>query len=65
MGRRKRSALSSDKDKDKKKPTQDLVNHFARCVAKIRFDSITNTDENIRTVSRNGVNRMKDTISQN
>jgi hypothetical protein len=65
MVRKKRSALSSDKDKDKKKPTQDLVNHFATCVAKIRVDSITNTDENIRTVSRNGVNQMKDTITLN
>ena len=65
MARKKRSAVSSGKDKDKKKVTQDLVNHFATCVAKIRVDTITNTDENIRTISRNGVEQMKDNITLN
>jgi hypothetical protein len=65
MARQKRSAASSGKDKEKKKPTLDLVNHYAKCVAKIKVESITNTTENIRTVSRDGVIRIKGVIGLN
>ena len=55
MARKKRSCAPSKKDKPKEEPTKDLVNHFAVCVCKIKVENITDTDENIRTISRNGV----------